>query len=181
MLRLYFDRPTQQIQCFDAGGKLVKVFTGEGDAWGHSDEAPYGHDGWTPPGHYMLGAVDTFGTPEAAEGFGQIPVLDLTEAAIQQLVAAGKAQHEEDGRLTIVGVTAWTGQMAAFDRGAIMIHCGGSNAPDPYADRQQLCKTEGCTRMYNIEWRELALWINAQRNGNTVIFTVVGDPVPLEC
>jgi hypothetical protein len=178
MLLVRFNRPAQSIQCFDANGQLAKTFRGEGDAWG----APgYGHDGWTPPGHYVLGAVEFFNPPIASEGFGQIPVLDIDPDTRYELIAAKKATLLPDGQLVIGGVTAWSGQLAAYDRDGIMNHCGGSNASDPFADKQQLCKTYGCTRMWNVEWREFAAWLNANREGNTVIYTVVGDPISLPC
>jgi hypothetical protein len=108
-------------------------------------------------------------------------VLDIDPDTRYELIAAKKATLLPDGQLVIGGVTAWSGQLAAYNRDGIMNHCGSSNASDPFADKQQLCKTYGCTRMWNVEWREFAAWLNANREGNTVIYTVVGDPISLPC
>jgi len=180
MIHPVFDRPTQTIKAFNANGSVYRVFRGEGDAWGHTADNEYGHDAWMPPGHYLLGAPQFFAQPIASEGFGQIPISDLDAATLGALVAAGKATAN-GSNATIGGIVAAIGGLAKYDRSALFVHGGGSNAPQPFADYQMLCKTEGCPRMWNAEWREFALWLQDQSAGNTIVFTVIGNPVILAC
>ena len=159
-------------------GKIAALYHGEGDAIGYTPEAPYGHLGWCPPGHYVLGAPQRFESPIASEGFGQIPIVDLTSDVAEQLVSAGKAKWSGLD-LIIGGIGSRIGQLATYGRSDIFAHGGGSNAVDPYADYQELCKTEGCTRMWNLEWRRFADWLDANRGENTVVYSILGDPVRL--
>jgi hypothetical protein len=177
-----FDRPREILKTFGPNGYAAAI-KAEGDTWGANPQL-YGFEGWCPPGHYVLGAVQRFldaegkWAPIAGEGFGQIPVLDMGDDVANQLVAAGKATWS--GQLLVIGgVPGRIGQLARFGRSAIMVHCGGSNADDPYADHQELCKTYGCTRTYNLEWREYADYLDKNRAGNTVVYSIVGDPVRL--
>jgi hypothetical protein len=131
-----------------------------------------------PEGHFVLGPTQRFDPPIASEGYGQIPVLDMSQDIANALVGAGKATWS--GNLLVIGgIAERTGQLARYGRSAIFAHCGGSSAPDPYDDYQKLCRTYGCTRMFNREWREFADWLDANRAGNTVVYTAVGMPVRL--
>lgn len=178
MIHLAFDRPSQMIKRFDTAGAIAATYRGEGDAWGYSPENPYGHDGWCPPGHFILGAPQRFQPAVASEGFGQIPVSDITLDIAKTLVDAGKAQWS-GLNLVIGGIAARIGRLSAYGRGGIMLHGGGSNAIEPFADYQQLCKTYGCPRMFNIEWRSLADFLEHFSAGQTVVLTIIGDPVRL--
>ena len=178
MLHIVFDRPSQLIKAYEPDKTLAHTFRGEGDAWGWTPEAPYAHDGWMAPGHYVLGDVQRFDPPINSEGFGQIPILDLTHDVADKLVAAGDAKWN-GLEFVIGGISAKIGQMAVYGRAGIMNHCGGSNAPNPLADFQMLCKTFGCSRMWNAEWRQFAAWLDGIRTGHTVVYSAIGDPVRL--
>lgn len=182
MIHLVFNRPKQSISVYDSTHAAVNVIRGEGDAWGHGVGDEYGYEGWMPPGHFLLLEPQTFSTPVASEGFGQIPVSDVYPAALQALVKAGDATFGEDGMIADIGGTlSPVGQLAKHNRSALMIHGGGSNAPEPLADKQELCKTYGCTRVYNADWKWLASWLGVRFETNVVVFTVIGDPVVLAC
>jgi hypothetical protein len=184
MIRLLFDRPDAHLKVYDESAVLWKMFAAGGDAWGNHgvsiDEKPpappYGHACWMPQGHFILGPVDVFSTPIASEGYGQIPILDMPEDTISQLIAAGKATRDGRGWLAIGGITLPVGQLAHYGREAVMDHCGGSNASDPFADDQGLFRTFGCTRMLNKDWRELAAWLQPKYDGNVIVFSAYGDP-----
>jgi hypothetical protein len=182
MIHVVFYRPVGKLKVYGPSGALAKdsqgvlVMEAAGDAWG----APgYGHDGWCPRGHYLLGPIQTF-APIASEGAAQIDVSDLPSVVLQDLVAIHAAVALGDG-VVIGGVGAPVGQLAKYGRDGIMIHGGGSNAPDPFAPYQQLCKTEGCTRVHNADLARLVAYLLASFNGNHVIYSTVGDPLPLSC
>jgi hypothetical protein len=177
LLHLVFDRARENLKVFGPTG-FWRSLKAEGDAWGYTPENPYATDGWMPPGHYILGAMQRFDPPIASEGYGQIPVLDLASDVVAQLVHAGKATWSGLD-LIVGGIAGKVGQLSVYGRSGIMVHCGGSNASNPFADYQELCKTFGCTRTYNLEWRELADWLDANRQGNTVVYSAVGNPVRL--
>lgn len=168
-------------------GSLYASFEAAGDAWGNYGVAdnggplpPYGYDCWCPPGHYRLGVPQFFDPPINSEGYGQIPVLDIDADTLAALAASGHAVV--DGSSVDIGGTVLPiGQLAKYKRSEIMIHGGGSNAPDPLADEQQLCRTFGCTRIHNAEWKTLAAWLAPQYDDNTVIYSIIGDPVALDC
>ncbi|HEX3549623.1 MAG TPA: L,D-transpeptidase family protein [Candidatus Elarobacter sp.] len=180
MVHLVFNRPTGKLKIYAADGSLWDVIDAGGDAWGDPN---YGSNGPMPPGHYVLGAPQRF-APIVSEGAGQIPVADIDAAATSALVNGGKASVV-DGGLTIGGIIAQTGQLAAFSRSAIMLHGGGSNLAtldppqDPLAPYQQLCKTEGCTRLHNADAARLADFLDANAAGNTVVYTALGRPLTL--
>lgn len=184
MIHIIFDRSSAELKVYSSIGGLAYTYTAQGDAWGNHEGGegpqPYGTDCWCPQGHYRLGVPQFYLPPIAREGYGQIPVLDLDAEALAQLVNAGHAVV--GGNVANIGGTALDlNQLAKWNRSAIMIHCGGSNAPDPFADHQKLCRTNGCTRMYNLDWKNLAHWLEPQFNGNIVIYSVVGDPQILAC
>jgi hypothetical protein len=180
---LVFDRPTAELKVYDSLGQLYHTYAAQGDAWGNHDGSspqPYGFDCWCPPGHYRLGVPQFFSTPIASEGFGQIPVMDLDAEALAQLVSSGHAVV--GGTVAnIGGIPLDLNQLSKWNRSGIMIHCGGSDAPDPLADYQMLCRTNGCTRVGNLDWRNLAHWLEPQFSGNIVILSIVGDPQILSC
>jgi hypothetical protein len=184
---IVFDRPTGEEKCFAPDGSVWRVLEAGGDAWGNipgnDGIPPYGVNCWMPPGHYVLGTPQWFETPIPSEGFGQIQVLDIDADLLNTLVAAGKAGLI-NGQVSIAGIVAPVGQLLQYDRDGIMHHSGGSNlgVPECYADDQPLCKTEGCTREHNADWKELADWVRSQQDaGNHVIYTAIGDPIILSC
>jgi len=184
MIHLVADRPTATLKVYDSLGNLWQTLAAQGDAWGNHDgdggPPPYGTNCWCPPGHFRLGVPEFFSPPIVSEGFGQIPVLDLDADTLAQLSNAGKAVVSGSSA-NIGGLVAEIGQLAKYNRSAIMVHGGGSNAPDPFTDYQQLCRTEGCPRMYNVDWKSLAHWLEPQYGGNVVIFTIIGNPLTLSC
>lgn len=179
MIHIIFNRPQANLKCFDANGNLWQDFKAAGDSWGWTAENPYGFDGWCPPGHFVLGAPQVFETPIPSEGFGQIPVLDMTSAVLGTLVQAEKAV-EEDGLIAIGGLSLPIGQLVKYGRSAIMIHGGGSNSPNPLTANQGLFRTDGCTRMLNGDWQRLASYLSTNEPGNTVVYTIFGNPLRLE-
>jgi hypothetical protein len=184
MIHVVADRPNQKIKLYDVAG-LIATYTGNGDAWGNHPgnpgDPPYGLDCWCPPGHYLLQAPQFFPTPIPSEGFGQIPVVDIDDATLRTLISGAKAKLNANGTYTIGGIDLSINQLSRYNRSAIMLHGGGSNAVDPYADYQTQCATEGCERMYNAEWKKLAGFLAANQAGNTIVYSVVGDPVTLTC
>ena len=186
MLHLVYSRPESTLKVYDAMGALYKTYTAAGDAWGNhgvppsGPQPPYGYDCWCPPGHFRLGVPEFFNPAIVSEGFGQIPVMDLDADLLATLASSGRA-IVNGKTANIGGIIAEISQLSRFGRSEIMIHCGGSNAPDPTADYQELCRTYGCTRMFNIEWREMAHWLEPQMESNAVIYTIIGDPKILAC
>ncbi len=134
----------------------------------------------SPPGHYLLAAPQSIAPPSAAEGAWQIPVGDLPSATASALINAGDAT-QAGPNLVIGGISQPLGQLAALGRGGIMIHGGGSNDPDPLADYQPLCKTEGCTRLHNADLARVVAYLSPLYGGNTVVYTIAGAPLPLSC
>jgi len=184
MIHLVFNRPDAILKVYDSLGQLYAEYTAQGDAWGNHDgdggPPPYGTNCWCPPGHYRLDSPQFFDPPIISEGYGQIPVQDVDVDTLSELVSSGRATANGSSA-DIGGVDLPISQLAKYGRSAIMIHGGGSNAPHPLDDQQQLCRTEGCTRLFNGEWKVLAHWLDPQYNGNHVIFSVLGDPQTLAC
>jgi hypothetical protein len=90
------------------------------------------------------------------------------------------AVSTQDGpNLVIGGISQPLGQLAKFARSAIMIHGGGSDDPDPLEDYQPLCKTEGCTRLHNADLARVVAFLSPLADGNTIVYTIVGAPLPL--
>lgn len=182
MIHLVFNRPTGKLKIFKSDGSLWDVLDAGGDAWGDGDPAdgPYGHLWPCPPGHYVLDAPESLSPPTAAEGSWQIPVVDMPGAVAERLVAAGHAVRD-GGSLVMGGISQPLGQLEKFSRSAIMVHGGGSNDPDPLADYQPLCKTNGCTRVHNADLKRVVAFLAPLFDGNTVVYTIVGVPLPLSC
>lgn len=176
MIHFVFNRPAQMLKVFRADGSLDRVVKASGDAWGDGYSGPHGHDYPIAPGHYTLTHVEPIQPPIASEGPGQIYVGDLDAATARVLPGA-----TVDGvNVTLAGVTLPIGNLAKFARAEIMIHGGGSNAPDPFAPHQDLCKTEGCTRVYNADLPGLMHIVSdGLKGGQHVLFTVIGEPAPL--
>jgi len=176
VIHVVFDRPNATILAYDSFGSLYGGWPAGGDAWGGPG---YGVDGVMPPGHYKLEPPQFFNPPINSEGYGQIQVMDLDVDTLSAISKAGRAVVNGTSA-DIGGITLPLGQLAAYNRSEIMIHCGGSNSPNPLADDQGLYKTEGCTRMLNKDWKTLANWLAPQYDGNHVIYSAIGDPVTLE-
>ncbi len=181
-IHILFDRPVSTMKVYDEFGRDRMSFPASGDAWG----AKYGHDGPIPPGHYMLTEVNDLRTSDAplgivSEGPMQIHVEDMPASVAAELVRAHKA-HAIGSEFSVGGAQAKIGQLAAWGRSEVMIHSGGSNAPDPFAARQQLCKTYGCTRAHTVDVLALGRFLApALAAGQHVIFTVIGDSPALSC
>lgn len=180
MIHLIFNRPTGKMKVFEPDRSLWDVIDGGGDAWGDGVDAdrPYGYKWPCPPGHYILDVPQSITPPIPSEGSWQIPVLDMPSSDVTTLLAAHDAS-QQGSNLSVGGVALPLGQLAYYGRSAIMIHGGGSNLQNPYADYQELCKTEGCTRLHNADLARLARYLLANADGNTVVYSIVGDPLPL--
>jgi hypothetical protein len=178
MIHLIFNRPTGRLTVYDADGSVWDTIDAGGDAWGAAPNNEWGHDAPMPPGHYTLGAPEPIDPPSLAEGVAQIPVHDVDEQTLANLVRAGVAS-ESGTNVTIGGVAAPIGGLSRFGRGGIMIHGGGSNDPKPLEPFQPLCKTEGCTRVHNADLDRLTAFINARISGSTVIYTAIGSALTL--
>lgn len=186
MIHLVAPRSQGILKVFTRDGSLWKAFAAGFDAWGNhgvgeDGRTPlplWGTDCWMPVGHYVLGPVDVFDTPIDSEGYGQIPVSDVDADSIAGLVKAGDARVF-GLTATIGGIEAPLAQLSKYNRSAIMIHCGGSNAPDPLAANQGLYRTFGCTRMLNADWQELAAWLAPLYDGNVIVYTALETPADL--
>lgn len=182
MIHLVFNRPSGKLKVYKADKSLWGELDAGGDTWGDGNPAdgPYGHLWPCPPGHYLLEAPQVIAPPSAAEGAWQMPVVDLPSATIARLVQAHDATQSGPD-LTVGGLTQPVGQLAKYGRSAIMIHGGGSNDPDPLADYQPLCKTDGCTRLHNADLKRLVAFLSPLFADNTVVYTIAGAPLPLSC
>jgi hypothetical protein len=195
MIHCVFDRPGGALKVF-SDGAMKNSFEATGDAWGRAmnpNGGPHGSDWPIPSGHYVLTQWESWGTGGAiaSEGYGQIYVADLDDATKQRLIDAGDCSVKGD-YLVIGGVALPRGGLAAWGRAAIMVHGGGSNAPDPLAAQQPLCATEGCTRVHNVAWPMLVNDLAGTQLGfppaagsgafqQTVVFSVVGDSPQASC
>lgn len=195
MIHCVFDRPGGVLKVF-SGGAERNSFAATGDAWGRVMDpgaGPHGHDWPIPSGHYVLAQWQSWGTAGAvnSEGYGQISVADVDDATKQRLIDAGDCTVSGDN-LVIGGIALPRGGLAANGRGAIMVHGGGSNAPDPLAPQQPLCATEGCTRVHNADWPTLVNDLAGTHLGfppaagggafqETVVFSCVGDSPQASC
>jgi len=165
------------------GGQLLRQFEASGAAWGDGSSGPYGHDYPIPAGHYTLASFEHIDPPIASEGALQIDVADLSSDTWVRLYEAGLA-HGTQSEATIGGVSLPLDGLANNGRSAIMIHGGGSNLGAQALDPdQQLCATEGCTRMHNQDLEPLLELLDGAGGTfpETVIFSVVGDPAPCSC
>ncbi|MGA8574172.1 MAG: hypothetical protein WB609_00595 [Candidatus Cybelea sp.] len=197
MIHCVFDRPGGLVKVFaPSGGGLRSSFAATGDAWGRSsnpNDGPHGHFWPVATGHYMLTQWESWGMAGrvASEGYGQIYVADLDDATKQRLMEAGLCTVQGD-YLVIGGIALPRGGLAAWGRSEIMIHGGGSNAPDPFAAIQPLCSTDGCTRVRNQDWPVLVndlagttlSFPPAAGSGSfpeTVVYSVVGDSPQASC
>jgi len=185
VIHLVFNRPMEKLKIFDEGGALADVFEASGDAWGDGVSGPYGFEFPIPPGHYLLTCVQSISPPLTSEGAGQIPVVDIDQQTLDKLTDAGKASGPPDA-VTIGGFTLATGALSTNKRDGVMIHGGGSNLlkldppQDPLAPMQELCKTYGCTRMHNANLATLMAFLAPRFANETVVFSAIGDPAPLQ-
>jgi hypothetical protein len=186
MIHLVFNRPTGKMKIFERDGSLWDIIDAGGDAWGDGvlADAPYGHDYPIPPGHYALQQPQPIAPALASEGAWQIPVTDLSTQALTKLVAAHIAS-ESGTDVTIGGVSLPIGGLARHGRDGVMLHGGGSNLANlnppqnPLEPFQPLCKTFGCTRLHNADLGRLAMFLQPLVNDNTVVYSVIGDPIKL--
>jgi len=186
VIHLVAARSSNTLKIFTRDGSLWKQYRAGFDAWGNYDVSdddenpapPWGHACWMPIGHYVLGPVDVFDTPNESEGYGQIPVSDVDADSIVQLVKGGYATVS-GLTANIGGVEAPLAQLTRFDRSALMIHCGGSNSPVPLAANQGLYRTFGCTRMLNADWQEFAAWLQPLQAGNVIVYSALETPANL--
>lgn len=104
----------------------------------------YGHHCKCPPGDYGLGRPQKLDPPERAYGFYFTPLTDTS------------------------------GAMAAHGRDGIGVHGGGSDLPNPFADRQGWEYTYGCVRLQNEDNEQFVATSNwAMDHGAAIKFTVV--------
>lgn len=152
--------------------------TANGSAWGDGGaNAPYGFQCQIAPGHYKLTQVERLSPPIASEGAGQIYVADLTGSDYFTLAKAGACKSVSATEWSIGGYSLSVGMLGKYSRTEVMLHAGGSNAPDPFAPRQLLCRTYGCTRVYNQDLASLMDLLEPvfSAGGQYVIFSVIGD------
>ena len=184
MIHLVHGRSTNTLKVYGRDHSLWNLFAAGGDAWGnHGDGVadnppPWGTNCWIPIGHYILGPVQYFDEPIISEGFGQIPISDIDAASMASLVQAGYATAN-GLTATIGGIEAPLAQLAEYDRSALFVHGGGSNAPEPLADNQGLYRTEGCPRMENIDWKSLAAYLSPLSSGNVIVYSALETPADL--
>jgi hypothetical protein len=182
MIHLVANRSQTALKVFTRDGSLWKLFRSSGDAWGNygvgGSMPPWGYSCWCPIGHYVLGPVNVFDTPIVSEGYGQIPVSDVDAESLSQLVKGGYAKVN-GLTANIGGIEAPLAQLSQYSRSAIMVHGGGSDSPDPLADNQGLYRTEGCQRMLNADWKELAAFLQPLQDGNVIVFTALETPASL--
>jgi hypothetical protein len=194
VIHCVFDRPSGVLKTFAPSGTIQMQATG--DAWGRSsnpNDGPHGHFWPIPAGHYRLTQWESWGTSGAvsSEGYGQIYVEDLDDATKQKLINAHLCTVQ--GETLVIGAIALPrGGLAANGRSEIMIHGGGSNAPQPLAPTQPLCATDGCTRVHNKDWPTLVNALTgthlsfppAAASGTfpeIVVYTVVGNSPHASC
>ncbi|MBD5635729.1 MAG: hypothetical protein IAI49_14755 [Candidatus Eremiobacteraeota bacterium] len=169
-----------KLKAFNESGTQLLEIDASGDAWGDGVSGPYGTEYPVAPGHYTLDAPQRWSEGDPAEGYGQIPFLDLTQKHVFALASAGLSK-QVGSNLTIGDITLPVGMLAQFGRSEIMVHGGGSNLglPAALAPHQPLLKTEGCTRVHNADWKTLAQLVDEWRVGHIIVWSAVGDPAPV--
>ncbi len=136
-----------EAKCYDASGKLLWTIP----ALCKGVEGPVWtiRGGDTPPGLYKAGSITKTGTGEPTRIWNAYGpwFIDLVEC-----------EHQE----------------AKQGRSGIGLHGGGTAAPNPLSDRQQLVPTLGCIRVHNIDLIEkIVPMVQAtQAQGLTVWITV---------
>jgi hypothetical protein len=190
MVHLIFNRPSGNLKVYEPDKSLWDTLAAGGDAVGSDPaQAPWGLYYPCPPGHYVLSA-GIRNVPDAAnpdlvieEGPYRIPVSDMDAATLATLTAAGDASGAGSA-VQIGGITLPIGGIAANGRDGILLHGGGTylhglTPPEDQAPFQPLCKTEGCTRLHNADLIRLVGYLAPLFAGNTVVYSIFGNPLPL--
>lgn len=184
LVHIIFNRDNSLLKVFDLT-TLRAEYEASGDAWGlvpgNDGEPPYGHNCPVAPGHYKLTRVQWFNPPIVSEGPAQIFVADLDQRDVTYLIANDKALEIGDN-LSVCGLVGPIGGLAKYGRSQILIHGGGTRlGPHALDPRQpELCKTFGCTRMFNEDLVRLGTYLDPQiKSARIVILTIVGNSPPL--
>jgi hypothetical protein len=183
VIHLVFNRPSGHLKIFRDDGSPWDTIDAGGDAWGSTPQAaPYGFYYPIRPGHYVLQAPLRNAPPLEAEGAWKIPVVDIDAGVVTALVNAGRAAAAGP-EFAIGHITLPVGNLARDGRTEVLIHGGGSNLRkhglDPFGAFQKLTKTHGCTRVHNADLARLAAFVQGALDGNTIVYSVVGDPITL--
>jgi hypothetical protein len=181
MIHIIFSRPEKTLKVFDADHALRFVYEASGAACQNTN-------GPMPGGHYVLLEPELF--PQATwdssklsegVGWGRIRIRDMSVSDAQLLTNAGLATKAADAELSVGGVILPPGQCNSYQR-VIEVHGGGSAlGMDSYLPNQQLCCTEGCTRMHNQDLKALVRFMQPLTDQNTFVFSVIGTPAPCNC
>jgi hypothetical protein len=184
MIHAVFDRRLERLSLFGPDGRLLHTVAASGDAGGSGMRPPYGPGFPIAPGHYRLIGQTAHDPPTADDGPGLIYVDDLDTAALQNLINAGRATMR-GASVEIARLTVPVGGLAQWNRSAIAIRGGGATlahaapAEDPLAPFQRLTRGDGGTRVYNADLARLMQILDPLYAANTIVFTVLGDPVRL--
>jgi hypothetical protein len=139
-LEFQLDPNAERLKVFDPEGKMI--FTSQCRNRTTNDGS-YGHNGWCPPGSFILGAPEAKNT--IPFGAWAIPILDLS--------AGGPMQ--QNGRV------------------GIMIHGGGSGLPQPLAPDQGFQITHGCWRVLNRDLALIVKIVHATQKVGKCLATVL--------
>jgi len=192
VIHFVHNRPTNQLKVSGPGNGQLQTFDAGSDAWGNygvSEDSqpaqpPWGHSCRIPPGHYVLADPLTFTTPISGEGSGQISILDMTDATLATLIAAGLATSSNTGGVAgaVIGqIDLPLRQLYAYgNRQGLLIHGGGSNLGSHFNDaNQRLLRTYGCVRVHNASLVTLLTFVKQNLGNETIVYTAYGDPAPL--
>ncbi|HLY01595.1 MAG TPA: L,D-transpeptidase family protein [Candidatus Cybelea sp.] len=186
MIHAIFNRPSGMLKVYEPGKSLWDSIQAGGDAVGNDPRnAPWGFHYPCPPGHYVLSAGIKNTDPDVVikEGPYRIPVWDIDAATLKTLTDAGVASGPPNA-VNVGGIVLPIGEIAANGRDGILIHGGGTylhklNPPKDQEPFQPLCQTEGCTRVHNADLIRLVDYLAPLFDGNTVVYTVYGNPLRL--
>lgn len=143
-LHLEFDPNAEKLKGFDAAGKMFLVCECRNRT---TNDGSYSHNGWVPPGDFILAAPEARNTVPFGAWF--IPILD---------VAPG-------------------GPMAQNGRAGIGIHAGGSGLAQPLSPHQGWQITHGCLRLQGADLALLVKFVHtAQKTGKCFITVVPRHP-----
>jgi len=181
LIHVVFERRLGRLAVFGPDGRLWHAVEATGDAARNGPRPPYGPGFPIPPGHYRLIDQSEYDPATPADGPGIIYVDDLDTATIQQLVNAGRGRMR-GAEIEIARLPGAVGGLARFGRSAIAIRGGGpSLAPpeDPLAPYQRLTRGDGGVRVANADLARIMQILAPLFGTETVVFTVLGDPVRL--